>query len=217
MDGLLIVSGVLGVMIVVVGWRLVLQLKRRRYLSTMLWSGHAVLILAGFFLVLLVYSNLHTYQRLSYEQVIADVYIRKLSMQKFQLSMAFSEDDVDQHYYQIQGDQWQLDARILKWKGWANLLGLDSYYQLDRLHGRYRDIDQARQATPSLHDLSQPPRGLDIWRLKQLLRDKINFVDTLFGQSVFMPMQDGAHYQVSIGQSGLLVRPMNEAARLANL
>ena len=217
MDGLLIVSAVLGVLMLAVGWRLLQQLKRGRYLSTLFWSGQGALVLAGFLLVLLVYSNLYSYQRLTYEQVIADVYIRKLSAQKFQLSLAFSEADEDQHYYVMQGDQWQLDARILKWKGWANLLGLDSYYQLDRLSGRYRQIEQARQAPPSLFDLSMPPRGLDIWKLKQLLRDKMNFVDTLFGQSVFMPMQDGAHYQVSIGQSGLLVRPMNEAARSAIL
>jgi len=68
-----------------------------------------------------------------------------------------------------------------------------------------------------VHDLSTQSRGLDIWKLKKLLHSRINFVDTVFGQGVFMPMLDGAHFQVSIGQSGLLVRPVNEVAKASVL
>lgn len=171
----------------------------------------------AFVVVLLVYSNLHTYQRLTYESVIADVYIREIGPQKFQLSLSYSDEDSDQHYYILEGDQWQLDARVLKWKSWANLIGLDSFYQLDRLSGRYADITQARTRQPSVHDLSIQSKGLNIWKLKQLMRDRIGFVDALYGQGVFMPMIDGSHYQVSIGQQGLITRPANDAARNAVL
>jgi hypothetical protein len=146
---------------------------------------------------------------------VADVYIRQLGTRKYQLSLSLSNADEDQAYYVLHGDQWQLDAKILKWKGWANLLGLDSYYQLDRLSGRYADINEARVRLPKVYDLSQAPRGLNIWELKRLLREKLGFVDAVFGQSVFMPMLDGAHYQVVIGQSGLVTRPANEIARSA--
>lgn len=217
MDGLLIISGLLALAVTAAGWRFVHQLKRRRVMSGAIWSLQGILLLAGFFLALLVYSNLHTYQRLTYEQVIADVYVRKLAPQRYQVSMSFSDADQDQHYYELEGDQWQLDARILKWKGWANLIGLDSYYQLDRLSGRYSDLNQARSRLPSLHDLRKPSSGLDIWKLKQLLREKAGFVDTLFGQGVFMPLKDGAHFQVSIGQQGLITRPVNTVAKAATL
>ena len=217
MNGLLVVSAVLALVFVAAGWRFVHQLKRRRLLSSLAWSIQGVLLLAGFLLVLLVYSNLHTYQRLTHEAVIADIYIRQLRPQHFQLSLSLSDKDRDQHYYELEGDQWQLDARILKWKGWANLLGLDSFYQLDRLSGRYADAEQARAHPPSVYDLSAEPAGLDIWRLKQLLRERVGFVDTLFGQGVFMPMADGAHYQVSIGQQGLITRPANDVARASSL
>ena len=215
MNGLLIISVLFAVLAVLAGWRFGHQLKRKRLLSSAAWSLQGTLLLSGFFLVLLVYSNLHTYHRLTYEEVIADVYVRKLAPQKFQLSLSFSQEDKDQHYYELEGDQWQLDARILKWKGWANLIGLDSYYQLDRLSGRFSNVDLARSRMPSLHDLKQPPSGLDLWKLKQVLREKVGFVDTLFGQGVFMPMTDGAHYQVFIGQQGLIVRPVNEVARVS--
>ncbi len=217
MEGLLIITALLALLIVLCGWRFVHQLKRKRLLSSALWSVQGVVTLSAFLLLLLTYSNLHTYQRLTHETVVADVYVRKLDTQKFQLSLSFSESDDDQRYYVLEGDQWQLDARILKWKGWANLIGLDSFYQLVRLSGRFEDIDEARIRPPSMHDLSNPVRGLDIWKMKRLFNEKMGFVDTLFGQGVFMPMRDGAHYRVSVGQFGLVTRPINKIARSALL
>lgn len=217
MEGLIFIAVVLGLALLATGWRFVHQLKRKRLLSTVIWSMHGGLAFLGFIVILLVYSNLHTYHRLTYEEVIADIYVRELSPQRYQVSLAYSDKDKDQHYFTLQGDQWQIDARILKWKSWANLIGLDSFYQLDRLSGRYVEIDQARRNPPSLFDLKNPSSGLNIWKLKQLYRDKIAFVDTLYGQSVFMPMTNGAHYQLSIGQAGLITRPINEAARASGL
>lgn len=63
-------------------------------------------------------------------------------------------------------------------------------------------------------DLRKAARGLDIWKLKRLLREKLWFVDTLFGQGVYMPMIDGAHFRVSLGQSGLIVRAVNQQAKI---
>ncbi len=214
MNGLLIIAAIFALLLGAAAWRFVHQLKRRKILSGLLWSGQSLLFLSLFLIILLMYSNLHTYQRLTQESLVADVYLRKLGPQKFQLSLSFSELDEDQHYYVIQGDQWLLDARILKWKGWANLIGLDSYYQLERLSGRYHDVEQAKRQLATVIDLSQAARGLDIWKLKHLLREKLWFVDTLFGQGVYMPMIDGAHFRVTMGQAGLIVRPVNQQAQL---
>lgn len=214
MNGLLIIAALFALLLTLAAWRFVHQLKRRKVVSGLLWSGQTVLFFCLFLVILLMYSNLHSYQRLTQESLVADVYLRKLGVQKFQVSLSFSERDEDQHYYVIQGDQWQLDARILKWKSWANLIGMDSYYQLERLSGRYHDIEQASRQPASVIDLRQAARGLDIWKLKRLLREKLWFVDTLFGQGVYMPMIDGAHFKVTLGQSGLIVRPVNQQAQI---
>ena len=215
MDGLLIIVGVLALLICGAGWRFVHQLKRRRLVSSMLWSVQGLLWLLCFVTLLLVYSNLHTYQRLTHEQTVADVYVRLLEPGQFQLSLVYADREREPEYFELAGDDWQIDARILKWKGWANLIGLDSFYKLERLSGRYQDIEMARSRPPSVYDLTGPPRGLDLWQLKRLLRERLAFVDSLFGQGVFMPMVDGAHYRVSVGQSGLVTRPINETARRA--
>jgi hypothetical protein len=213
MDGLLITGGVLALIVCAAGWRFIHQLKRGRLLSSALWSVQGMFWLLSFVLLLLVYSNLHTYQRLTHEQDVADIFIRELAPQQFQVSLVFSDRDKEPVYYELAGDQWQIDARILKWKGWANLLGLDSFYKLERLSGRYEDIQLARSRPSSVYDLTGPARGLDVWKLKRVLRERLTFVDTLFGQGVFMPMADGAHYRISVGQSGLITRPVNTRAR----
>lgn len=213
MEGLLILIILSALLVIVVSWRLVQQFKKKKILSGLWWSAQSMVLLLLFIGLLLVFSNLHTYQRLTYEQQIAEVYLRELKPLQFQVSISYSDADDDQYYYVLEGDQWQLDARILKWKSWANLIGLDSFYQFERLSGRYSDINLARQKSPSLHDLSGKSMGLDIWKLKRLLKEKLFLVDTLFGQGVFMPMQDGAHFDVVLTQSGLIVRPLNEAAR----
>ncbi len=217
MIGLSILLAVLAVLFSLLGWRVVHQLKRRRLWSGLLWGTQGALLLVGFLLVLLVFSNLHNYQRLTWEQPLAQIYLHRIKPQQYQLSIAWQDKSREPQYFMLEGDQWQLDARILKWKSWANLIGLDSYYQLDRLSGRFEDIEQARQRLPSLHRLSPPGRGLDIWKLQRLFRQQVSLVDTLFGQSVFMPMADGAQYEISIGQGGLLVRPANPVARAAVL
>ena len=41
-------------------------------------------------------------------------------------------------------------------------------------------------------------------------------MDTLYGGAAYMPMADGARYEVWITQSGLIARPANDVARNAS-
>ncbi len=116
--------------------------------------------------------------------------------------------------FMLAGDEWQLDARVLKWKGWANLLGLDAQYRLERVSGRYRDIEQERKDERTVYGLSENP-GLDLWTMSIDHKRWLPFVDAVYGSAVYLPMADGARYEVAITQSGLLARPVNDVAKAA--
>lgn len=194
------------------------RIKRHKFVGSALFGLQAIVIFLLLTTALLVFSNLNTYQRLTYETEIAEVLIRKLERQKFQLVLIPArqhEVEAEPDYYSLYGDEWQLDTRIIKWKGWANVIGLDSYYQLDRLSGRFANIEQANTTPSTAHQLDGEQKGLNIWKLKQLMESKLPFVDAYYGQSVFVPMKDGAKYSVAISQSGLIVRPVNESASQA--
>jgi len=191
------------------------RIKRGKIIGSTLYGLQGAVIFLLLVTILLIFSNLNTYQRLTYETDIAEVLIRKLARQKYQLVLIYpqsSEQINEPEYYSLYGDEWQLDTRVIKWKGWANIIGLDSYYQLDRLSGRYANIQQANTSSPSAHQLTGEQKGMSIWKLKNLMKSKLPFLDAYYGQSIFVPMRDGAKFSVSISQTGLIVRPANESA-----
>ena len=56
--------------------------------------------------------------------------------------------------YELAGDEIYVDARILKWHPYANMIGLHTAYELDRVAGRYHDIADERSAPRTVHALS---------------------------------------------------------------
>jgi len=174
-------------------------------------------------------QNVQTYARLTYERPVATLAIRQLAPQYFEATVtqpAAGNLPERTAVYPVNGDEWRMEAQVLKWKPWANVVGLDSQYRLDRLSGRYQNIDQERSGARSVHALSGGdvetgplaalPWSLSVWDTARKYRRYIDAVDTLYGSAAYMPMADGATYEVWITQSGLIARPTNEAGRSAS-
>jgi len=154
--------------------------------------------------VALVGWNLHTFHRLTSEAPIAKLHFVQMAPQHFSVELR-TGDFCKAHHYQLDGDQWRLDARFLKWKPVANLFGLDAMYRIERLGGRYSNIDEANSRKPVAYDIGEKP-GID---LTDYLDDKwLSWtpVDTLFGSSVYETIDPAYEYVVFRSQSGLLVR-----------
>jgi hypothetical protein len=117
--------------------------------------------------------------------------------------------------FELAGDEWQVDARVLKWTGVATVLGLDARYRLERISGRYSDVEQERTAPRSVYALNDTP-AIDLWALAKAHPDWFPFLDGLYGSATYLPMSAGAQYEVTLTQSGLIARPINAAARAAN-
>lgn len=169
--------------------------------------GALVMTFAG-----LVGWNVWTYQRLSAESLVADLDFSRVGEDSYQVTVQMP--DGTRQKFPLTGDDWQLDARLVTWSPWMRLLGNDPMYRLDRLSGRYRDIERARRQPASVHALSDNP-GLDIWALVRDGGGWVPGVDAAYGSAVFLPMADGARYRVSLGPQGLIARPYNEKAASA--
>jgi len=155
-------------------------------------------------LLLLLGSNLWTFSRLSHEQVVADIRFRQLGPARF-LAVLLTPDGQERRLV-LEGDQWQLDARVIKWQSWANLLGLDAMYRLERLSGRYSRVDQARLRAPSVYALA-PEVSIDLWALTEPSLHWLPLFDAVYGSAVYLPMRDALAYHVFMSQTGLLARP----------
>jgi hypothetical protein len=112
----------------------------------------------------------------------------------------------------LQGDEWQMDARVVNWKPPATLLGLDPIYQLDRLSGRYSNIDDERSQPRTVHALSDE-LTLDVWRVARRFPVLMPGVDAYYGTATYLPMADGARFEVTLTRTALIARPVNDAAR----
>jgi hypothetical protein len=157
--------------------------------------------------------NVLTYQRLSYEQPVAVVTLRQTAPQAFIASVRKADGEGAE--YDLLGDEWQMDARVLKWRPWANVIGLDAVYRLERLSGRYSSVEAEKTAPRSVHALATTSPGLDIWAIAQKYGKYAPVVDATYGSGTYVPMADGATYEVTMSQTGLLARPTNDAARAA--
>ncbi len=154
--------------------------------------------------------NLYTYQRLTHEEPVAELKFNQTGKKRYQVEL--NEYNGKSRFLEINGDEWQLDVRIIKWNGFATLLGLDTFFRLERMSGRYRDIILERSADRSVYALSVNS-GLDIWQLSKDYNTWVPWIDSVYGSATYLPMSDGASYQVSVSSAGLIARPVNQIAK----
>jgi hypothetical protein len=114
--------------------------------------------------------------------------------------------------FTLQGDEWQLDAKIVTWKPPMTILGLDPMYQLDRISGRYSDIGREISAPRTVHSLA-PKSPLDVWRTARRFPVLTPGIDAYYGTATYVPMIDGALFEVSLSRDALIARPANDRAR----
>jgi hypothetical protein len=209
-DAVVILIAIFGLLLLALACQ---RLFRARFLAAggSALMGFLLLAIAG--LLFVVSLNLHTYARLTHENPVAEIVFEARGPQRYRATLA-QVPSGEMQMFVLAGDEWQLDARVLKWKGWANLLGLDAQYRLERVSGRYRDIEQERKDERTVYALSENP-GIDLWTLSADYPRWLPFVDAVYGSATYLPMGDGARYEVSITQSGLIARPLNEAAEIA--
>jgi hypothetical protein len=171
-------------------------------------TGGIVLLVAA--AAVLVTANLYTYARLTHEQEAARVSIRQLGPRHYVVSL--QEKKAAPRHFELRGDEWQVDARVLKWRAMGNLVGFDTLYRLERLSGRYGDVVLERTAPRTVHSLAAESQ-IDLWSLLNAHHQYVPFADALYGSAVYVPMAEGAEYAVTVSTSGLVVRPTNEPAR----
>jgi hypothetical protein len=154
------------------------------------------------------------YARLTHEEPVATLEFEAREPQRF-LAIVTREGSREPQLFVLGGDDWQIDARVLKWRGIATLFGLDPRYRLERVSGRYRDIEQERREPRSVFALGEAGERFDLFSFALAHPAWVPFVDALYGSATYLPMADGARYQVTIGPSGLIARAQNTAAQAA--
>lgn len=161
--------------------------------------------------VVLLFTVL-SYARLVEEKLVSRIEFRRVSADEYQARLMI--DGERDRFFLLRGDEWQMDAKILTWRPPATILGMDPMFQLDRLSGRYSEVDRERSEARTVHDLA-PAVPIDVWRIARRFPVLAPGIDAYYGTATYVPMADGALYEVSLSRDALIARPANERAREA--
>lgn len=186
------------------------HVRERRHLVAM---GHTLLLLVFFLLAVVLGGtamSLRGYRFLGDEAPVVQIDARILSPQRWDLGLTWPDGATRR--VMLAGDDFQVDAIVLKWKLPAMLAGLPPLYRLDRISGRYDDANQEMTAPRTVVDFSQAGAA-DLIDLKKQMPRWLPEVDTVFGSGAFLPLVDGGHYSVSLMRTGALVARPDDATQ----
>ena len=185
------------------------RIRRRRVLGGVLIGATALILILLSVVAALIAGSLLTYQRLSFEQPAGELQLTRTGNREFNALLTYPSGA--RANFALRGDEWQIDSQVLKWHAFANLVGFDTVYRLERIGGRYTRVEDERSQPRSVYSLN-PPQLIDPWDLVHRYHSWVPWMDALYGSATFLPMADGALYEIKVSQSGLVARPLNPAA-----
>jgi hypothetical protein len=181
-------------------------LRRRSYLGFLSRMLFGVVFVTLSAVVGVLGFTLQGYRNLTQETLAASVTTRRLGDQRY--SAIFTFPDGSEQAFELLGDQLYVDGYVLTWHPLANMMGFRTVYELDRLEGRYRFLDDAQTQPRTVYSLA-PERQVNLFELTDRIAPLERLYDAEYGSATFIPMDDGATFEVRVSSSGLLVRRSN--------
>lgn len=181
----------------------IVAFRRRRWLGSLGSTGTGALFLSLSALSATLGVSTQGYRALTHEEVAATVTTVPTGPQAFQAFVEFP--DGRSVTLPVAGDQLLVDANILKWHPIANLLGVHTQYELDRLTGRYIDIEDERTRSRTVHSL-KTDKPVDLFHLARRYTLLALLVDTEYGSATYIEVQRPARFEVRVSTTGLLIR-----------
>lgn len=143
------------------------------------------------------------YQALTHEEVAARISVKPSGPQRFDAKFQFA--DGREASFVLAGDELYVDAHILKWKPVAHFAGLHTAYELDRVAGRYRSVEQEKSDLRTLFPLRDPPL-VDLFDLRRRYTFLAPLFDAEYGSATFVTVNRPAQLELRVSTTGLLIR-----------
>ena len=202
-DPLTLIMAAFGVIAAVFMIMALFAVRRRRVIGTATAMLLALLCLTLAALAGSVSLATRGYRALTREVVAATVATRVTGPQQFTATFAFA--DGRRSSFALTGDAIYVDALVVKWHAWANLFGLHTAYQLDRVGGRYDRLEDEQTRPRRVYPLA-PPNPVDMFQLARFLARFGPVVDAEYGSATFVSARQPTELELRISTSGLLFR-----------
>ena len=150
------------------------------------------------------------YRALTHEEVAATVTAEPLGGGRLRTRFRFP--DGQEKVFDLAGEGFAVEAHIVKWHPLANLLGLHTAYQLERVAGRYDSLADEQTRPRTVYALA-PPTPVDAFDLARRFAFLAPIVDAEYGSATFVSAREPVTLELRVSTSGLLLRPAPAAVR----
>jgi hypothetical protein len=204
---LAVIFGVVGVLLILAGIGSFVYLRLRQ---------SAIRIVAGMFLLALgtlagtISVGMLGYRALTREEVAARIVVKPVGKQRFIATFRFPDGRVTA--YDLAGDEIYVDAHILKWHPYANLFGLHTAYEIDRVAGRYHAIKDEQGEKRTVHALARD-KPVDLYAVGRRYAFLAPVLDAEYGSATFVPVTRPAELELRVSTTGLLMREATPSAK----
>jgi hypothetical protein len=203
MDPLLIFAVAAAVLAVAFLITAIATARRKWFVGTTVGATLALLLLTVAALLATIAVGTQGYRAFTREVLAATVIVEPSGPRQFDAHVTFA--DGRRTSFALRGDQVYIDAHILKWKPIANLLGLHTAFELDRIGGRYLELEHERDSARTIFSLSQE-RRIDMFTLRRRWSWLAPLLDTEYGSGTFVTADRPDSLEVRVSTSGLLIR-----------
>jgi hypothetical protein len=197
---------------VIIAGSAIAALRRARPMRFTMRALSGLLIVTLGALIGAIGVGVRGYRALTHEEIAATIDVRPTGPQRFAATVRMP--DRPDTTYELSGDEIYVDAHVLKWKPFANVLGLHTAYELSRIAGRYEDIAQERTAERTIHSLARE-RFVDLFALRRRHAFLEPLMDAEYGSGTFVPVRRPAEFEVRVSTTGLLIREVGVPRRAA--
>jgi hypothetical protein len=181
----------------------IVSLRKRRFMGAVSNFIFAFLMLTLSLLFGVITISIQGYNAFTREELAANVEIIPLNHQLFTARIILADGEEKQ--FDLEGDEFYIDAHILKWKSIANLMGIHTLYELDRVAGRYTDIEDETNKKRTVYSLGEK-RLIDIFKLRLQYPFLSFLVDAEYGSASFVAAKKKRKINVLVSTTGLLIR-----------
>jgi hypothetical protein len=193
-------SGLLSILFFILTFRVI---RKKKFISSTIRLLCALLSLSLAALFGTITIATQGYRALTHEEIAAVVKTEPLGAKWFMAYFKFP--DGNEASYRLVGDALYVDAHILKWKPIANILGLHTTYELDRIAGRYADVKDESSSTRTIFLISQN-KAVNMFNLRQRYFVLSPLLDAEYGSAAFINLEKPAKFEIRVSTTGILIR-----------
>lgn len=200
------------VLLVLAGFALVTALLAwSRWLAGRRWAsaGHALLALAATGCVALSWPmarQLADYEpEVAREAALGELSFEQLASDRFRVTLTRLPSGRMQ-VFDLQGDEWRLDARVLRWTGYASHLGLAPRQRLERLASRTAGTPGLAGTEGTAYRLAGT--GPASWPSPRSPWSR--FISTRDLSSPWQPLVGGTRLRVRLTGTGIVAAPRGD-------